>query len=286
MSRKASKIVTYKCINLMNKIRSLVHHLMTLTYYYFGHRKYIRQQIAQLLKRKTSDTAFLIATGPSIKRQNLELLEGRDCFTISNAYLHKDISIVNPIVHGFAAYHQPMDRQNYIHWLIHASERLPKSTSIYTATTNRAVITESGIEESKNVIFGLYDSFARYLWPRFYKYLYLPPQSGPLLLLPLIVAMGYKKICLIGCDHTTMRDYGGFITNFYENKCDVRKHATDPSVWPNILSEFKSNLNLFEQYAMYAHWVEVMGVEIINISDDSWLDQFPFSTIEKETRSG
>jgi hypothetical protein len=245
----------------------------------------MRQQIELLLKRKTSDTAFLVATGPSIKRQNLALLKGRDCYTISNAYLHSDISIVNPIVHGFASYHPPMDRQNYIHWLIHASERLPKYTSIYTPTTNRDVMEDSGIEKSKNVIFGLYNSFSKYLWPRFYKYLYLPPQSGPLLLLPLIFTMGYKKVCLIGCDHTTMRDFGGFVANFYENESDVRKHATDPSVWPNILSELKSNLNLFEQYNMYGYWARVSGIQIVNLSDDSWLDQFPFSSIEKETQS-
>lgn len=267
-------------MSIATKINAWAGHLVTLADYWLRHRRYMEQQISQLRSRKTGDTAFLIATGPSIKRQNLALLQGQDCFTISNAYLHKDIGAINPVAHGFAAYHHPMDRQNYVQWLQQALEKLPSSTSIYTDHSNKAVVAESGIGASRSVVYGLYDSAARRLWPKYCKYLFLPPQSGPLLMLPLIMAMGYRRICLLGCDHTTMRDYGGYITNFYDKTSDVRKHATDPSVWPDIKTELWANIRLFEQYDLYAGWARMLQIEILNLSDDSWVRQFPFSTIE------
>ncbi|MDO8713798.1 MAG: hypothetical protein Q7K13_04885 [Polynucleobacter sp.] len=269
-------------MNVLNKAKSAARRLRGIGEYYFQQRPYMLQQIKMLQLKKTSQTAFLIATGPSVKRQNLALLSGQDCFTISNAYLHGDIADINPLVHGFAEYHQPMDRGNYIQWLQHASATLPHNTSIYTTTSNKGIVAESGIGAHRDVIFGQYDMVARYLWPKCGEYLYLPPQSGPLLMLPMLISMGYKRICLVGCDHTTLRNYGGSIANFYDVASDMRKHATDPSVWTNIISHLEADIVLFKQYEMYARWCAYLGVKIVNLSDDSWLRAFSFSTIEAE----
>ena len=266
---------------VVNKAKSVVRRLRRLIYYYH-HRLYFGEKINWFNQKKSSDTAFLIATGPSIKRQDLSLLKGQDCYTISNAYLHKDIEIIKPIAHGFAAYHQPMDRENYIQWLKQAEERLPRSTVIYTDYSNRDLIEESSIKVSRSVIYGFYDSFAKWLWPKYCKSLFLPPQSGPLLMLPLIVSLGYKKICLLGCDHTTLRNYGKHIENFYPPKEDPRTGATDSNVWTDIVDHLKADIVLFEQYRWYATWLEYFGIEVVNLSDDSWLNIFPISTIEIE----
>jgi len=39
--------------------------------------------------------AFLLAASSSSKQENLKLLAGEDCFSISNFYLHYDIRIIN-----------------------------------------------------------------------------------------------------------------------------------------------------------------------------------------------
>ena len=35
----------------------------------------------------------------------------------------------------------------------------------------------------------------------------LSPQTGPLMIIPVLIYMGYEKIYLLGCDHTVLRDY-------------------------------------------------------------------------------
>jgi len=264
---------------VVTKTKSILRRLSKLIYYYY-HRLYFGEKINWLYQKKSNDTAFLIATGPSIKRQDLSLLKGQDCYTISNAYLHKDIEMIEPIAHGFAAYHQPMDRENYIQWLKQGDERLPRSTVIFTDYLNRELIEESSIEVSRSVIYGFYDSFAKWLWPKYCRYLLLPPQSGPLLMLPLIALLGYKKIYLLGCDHTTLRNYGRHIENFYPPKEDPRIGATDSDVWTDIVDHLKDDIVLFEQYRWYATWLEYLEIEVVNLSDDSWLKIFPSSTIE------
>ena len=62
---------------------------------------------------KTSETAFLIATGPSLKFENLQLLAGHDCYSVSNFFLHPDLNSVNPKIHFFAPWHPPLIRENY-----------------------------------------------------------------------------------------------------------------------------------------------------------------------------
>src|SRR5262245_2341778 len=75
--------------------------------------------------------AFLLTTGPSIKIENLKLLEGEDCFSVSNFFLHEDISLIKPKFHFFAPYHPPLVLDNYIEWLQQADKQLPSETGIF-----------------------------------------------------------------------------------------------------------------------------------------------------------
>src|SRR5947209_6630310 len=56
--------------------------------------------------------AFLIATGPSLKNEDLTTLQGEDCFTVSNFFLHPALNFVRPKYHFFAQIHLPLDELN------------------------------------------------------------------------------------------------------------------------------------------------------------------------------
>ena len=86
--------------------------------------------------------AFLLATGPSIKQQNLTKLEGEYCLSVSNFFLQKDIEIVAPKLHFFASYHEPLVLENYIEWLNLADNTLPKETGIVLGLCNKFLIEE------------------------------------------------------------------------------------------------------------------------------------------------
>ena len=247
--------------------------------YYLYHRSDYEFDMQKLIKRKRSKRAFIIATGPSIKRLDLSLLSGKDCFTISNAFLHDEIKAINPIVHGFCSYHKPMEESNYINWIRMSSCRLPESTFIFTPTQNEKYINSITIN-GRNIVYAYFSYMGQYIWP-FAKMISMSPQAGPLLMLPLVISLGYSEIYLIGCDHTVLRDFGKNITNFYNPEAEVRKNATDSSSWSDIRSELKATITVFNQYEFYESYAKKMGVTIFNLSDDSWLQLFPFADYDE-----
>lgn len=223
--------------------------------------------------------AFLLATGPSINQEDLRLLAGEDCFSISNFYLHDDIQTINPLFHGFAPYHEPMILENYVEWLRQADSALPRQTKILLGHKTFGIVQKFGLFPEREIYY-------LYLAPWAEKncvnleHPILAPQTGPLLLLPLMIYMGYEEIYLLGCDHTVLRDYKKNITNFYSTDKDIRKDATNSNVWRGIEMELRSTLRLIDQYKFYQNILIGTPTNITNLSIDSWLEIFPFEHLE------
>ena len=58
-------------------------------------KKKILQKNKILKNIAKGKVGFLLATGPSINKQDLTKLEKYDCFSLSSFFLHKDLSIIN-----------------------------------------------------------------------------------------------------------------------------------------------------------------------------------------------
>lgn len=244
----------------------------------YAHKERLRKN-AQLQGLGKGKRAFLLATGPSINLENLKVLAGEDCFSISNFYLHEDLPVINPVFHGFAPYHEPMIRENYVEWLRQADQALPPRTKIVLGHQAYDMVQQFGLFPRREVFY-LY--LAPYVSGRQINLLrpLLGPQTGPILLLPLMISMGYERIYLLGCDNTTLRDYKKPITNFYRPEQDMRKNTTDANRLDNIEIEFRATLAVFDQYKYYQDIINGTATSIINLSVDSWLEMFPFVRLE------
>ncbi len=221
--------------------------------------------------------AFLLATGPSIKREDLRLLAGEDCFGISNFYLHEHLQIVNPVFHGFAPYHEPMILDNYVEWLRQADQVLPPQTKIVLGHKTYDMVQKFGLFPKRDVCY-LYLAPSKMCCVDIQRPV-LAPMTGPLLMLPLMIYMGYERIYLLGCDNTTLRDYKKTVSNFYNSDQDMRKAATDRNCWFDIETEFRANLTCFEQYRYYKNLLLNTSTSITNLSVDSWLEMFPMDRL-------
>ena len=216
--------------------------------------------------------AFLLATGPSLKKENLATLKGEDCFSLSNFFLHDDLSTINPKFHFFAPYHKPLVLENYIEWLKQADDKLPPGTNIVLGHTTQKHVEKHNLFQDREVSY-------LFLEPMFsgksdITKAIMEPQTGPIMMLPWLLYMGYSRIYLLGCDHTILRDYGRTTTNFYPVGKDTRANATSGNNWPNISTTLKFVARMFEHYEYYKKSAERSGVQIINLSQDSWLDTF------------
>jgi len=244
----------------------------------YSHKERLRKNEA-LKGLGKGKRAFLLATGPSMSRENLKLLRGEDCFSISNFFLHEDLPVINPIFHGFAPYSEHMIWENYIAWLRRGDQVLPPRTKIVLGHQAYDMEKQFGLFPNREVFY-LY--LAPYTCRRRVNLLrpVLGPQTGPILLLPFMIYMGYEHIYLLGCDNTTLRDYKKSISNFYRPEEDMRINTTNEHSWTNVEIEFKANLTAFGQYNYYKNILAGTSTHIINLSTDSWLEMFPFDRLE------
>jgi hypothetical protein len=225
-----------------------------------------------LLNNKTSSNCYIFATGPSIKRFDVKKLAGRDCFSLSNFYLHKDIKLINPIAHFIAAYHKPLEKKNFVDWVNDMDAKLPKRTILITDSKNKILFQKSKIKDRKIIYIPTFPFNNIMFISRFGSQ--IRPWSISILAIPVIYLVGYKNINLVGCDHTSLRNYKDNIKNFYSKSEDIRKKTTDKSHWDgvNIINVLQNELMLFNQYKSLNLFLKKRNVKIINLSNDSWLD--------------
>lgn len=215
--------------------------------------------------------AFLLATGPSIKNQDLSLLVGEDCFSVSNFFLHKDIDIIKPRLHFFAPYHKPLVLDNFIENWINADRRLPSETNIVLGLPSKKMVEEYNLFPKRKIYYLDFRSL-KYVQNDIEKSI-LAPQTGPIMIMPVLGYMGYTRINLVGCDMNMLKDYGNNVENFYEK--DPRENATDKGRWQGIVYEMEANLIMMKQYKMYYDYFKRRGVVVQNLSPISWIDFVP-----------
>lgn len=219
--------------------------------------------------------AFILATWPSINKDNLKVLSNEDCFSVSNFFLHNDINIINPKFHFFAPYHKPLILENYVEWLKQADKILPKNTNIFLWHTTKELVDKYKLFPNRKI-------FYLYLTPFSYKYNFnitrpvLSPRTWPQMIIPVLMYMWYKEIYLLWCDHNTLKTYWAERKDFYDRDKDVRENAADKNsrMW-NIIEFMEAILNTFKQYNIYKKMAEKNKTIIINLSEESWLDVFP-----------
>ncbi|OHX65695.1 hypothetical protein [Flammeovirga pacifica] len=243
-------------------------------------QKDLIEENSLLKNTKKGKRCFLIATGPSLKLEDLNLLKGEDCYTISNAFLHKSIKEINPIAHFFAPYHKPLVLENYKDWLKKSDEILPENTIIVTGHKNLEYFSPFEVFPNRDIKYLYFsrhtDKFLDITKP------IIPPVTGPQMMIPYLLYLGYEKIYLLGCDSTIMRDFKkASINHFYDTKKeDIRKNASDKNSWGNSVEQFESQLNQFKLYEYFAKQLKGGNQTIINLSKDSWIDCYPFDTLE------
>lgn len=246
------------------------------------------EEFSSLARLRQSDACFVIATGPSIKEQDLSCLQGRDVYSVSNFFLHPHLEIIRPRAHFFAPWHEPMSESNYLDWLSLGDEKLPPETRIFLGESDRQRVVQRDIFHERQCH---YLRLAHEYFPARSLDLTKPllwPMTGPLMIIPVVLSLGYTKIYLLGCDHNTLLSFcdRSPIRNFYSPEQDMRINATSADSWDNsnMMRELEANLVIHKQYAYYRKLIEgyYPKVTILNLSPTSWLDVFPradFSSI-------
>ena len=246
--------------------------------YFIFFPKQILQKNKILKNIAKGKVGFLLATGPSINKQDLTKLEKYDCFSLSSFFLHKDLNIINPKYHFFAPYHEPLIIEDWVKWINLADKSLPKSTKIVLSIKDYNKVKDLGLLKNRDIT---YLHFSKFIDVKNLDITGPLPdmQTHPLMVLPFMIYMGYKEIYLLGCDSNNLKNYGHKIENFYDQNLEIKKGASSP--WSfGIIKELENNLSVFNQFLKYKELGDKLNIKIVNLSEDSWLDFFDKNNYE------
>lgn len=236
---------------------------------------------------------FILATGPSINKQDLRPLNNEICIAISNFYKHKNIKEINPLYHVEAARHYPFDFEN----LKESFEGFDKFYSDYT-------IYFFGHTSYDYSIFNFLMQNPQFKKENMYflNYNYVIPldednynhekvwdickplfgaRSAVCCAIQLAVYMGFKDIFLLGCDHDfityTNRKRYNYFYDYEETEGQV-----DPAGWPSSKEEwFLIYHKKWKEYNLMQKYLKSKGQTIYNATEGGQLDVFPLVTLEE-----
>lgn len=236
--------------------------------------------------RHQGQRCFILATGPSVQRQDLNLLKDEICIAVSQFYLHQDIKTIAPRYHLIAPWHPPfdfaivqkvfddfanyysdLDVTYFFGYRRYAYSILDFLTAFPTyCTTNMNFLHYNGIglDESNYTDGALWDICRPLFEIRTVIY-------GAI---QLAAYMGFDEIYLIGCDHDYLEDVKRVSGHhFYQEQKGVNdaQHlgAFSTEKW------FKEYHDRWCHYRLMQSYLESHHQRIYNATAGGMLDVFP-----------
>lgn len=255
-----------------------------ITYYKFKH---LIEKNTQLKGIHKDDRCFIIGSGPSIEKQNLSLLKDEVIIALNNFYVHPTFNEVmdgkRPKYYLTAPTHGPNNKETWAKWLEDISLHTPHKTKMIFGVNNypdniACILEEYRLFNEKDVFW--YATTNRYVEKYGFKERYMnltqPVMScnaASVYALMFAVYMGFKKIYLIGIEHSQLCcRLNNSRKNFYKKalhqKNEKGRSSTDQLV---------SLVRTFYQYESISKFSES---QIVNLSIDSLLDMFEYEDFE------
>lgn len=244
-------------------------------------RQHILERNKALHNRHAGERCFIVATGPSIKEQDLKPLKQEVCISVSNFFVHPDYAYISPRYHCMAAFCHPNTEEAWAAWMQSLADSLqeknPHSELIFpisdikrngkiASLSERPVFyleTGAGIEIAETGI-----DLQRAT---------ITPQSIPVMALQIALYMGFKEIYLLGCDHDWILSLYDSKHFYSEDEHAVVRLMGANKCWEGIDIEDmgRSYVFLWQQYKLLRHLAAQQGVSICNATKGGLLDVFP-----------
>jgi len=269
---------------LKERIKStpLIGHLTVSLY-----SKYLRYRNRKFLsKNKTLRDAkrgarcFIIATGPSIKTQDLKPLKGEFCISVSNFFLHPDFNVIKPEFHLFVASHPPVTEEQYGAWFKDAEKRFPPGQKVLISITDKHIVERYKAFKNNDVFYyslghkPLKDSID------FSKDIPMMQTSAQTAMY-LALYLGTKEMVLLGCDHDWLLHLGE-TRHFYNEKQSVLTQKGYNEWFEEDLEvQFSSHVHLWQVYKQIRAYCSKRNIPIYNCTPTSLLDVFPKKKLEE-----
>ncbi len=236
------------------------------------------------------ERCFILATGPSINKENLKLLKDETCFAVSMFYLHKDIHLIDPLYHVDAAMHAPFGfdflDENFKAFENYYSDK----TTFFFGHTNyeysyyNYLTTNSHLRKDNTFFLNYVLSTVLDEWNHMNQNLWditkslFSAQSVVYCAIQIAAYMGFKDIYLLGCDYDHIANSRRKrSTHFYGDT----KGLDDSGSWPSMEEILFRYLLMWKQYRLMKSYLSSRGITVYNATEGSYLDIFQTVSLEK-----
>jgi hypothetical protein len=245
-------------------------------------REYHRSRVGPILRRNAElknrhegARCFILATGPSIARQDIAALEGEWSIGLSNFFVHKDYRTIRPRYHAIPKICvPPMTEEDAIRWLRDMDAKTGDA-EIVLSIGDRNLVERERLFRGRQVRYlfhwgdweeGLRDVDLTRALPMV--------QSSPVLALQLALYMGAREIYLLGCDHDWLLHHGES-RHFYPEERHAGTNRPGFTEWTELEHQFLCYRNLWKQYRLIRDLAARRKATIFNATPGSMLDVFP-----------
>jgi hypothetical protein len=237
------------------------------------------------------ERCFILATGPSIKTQNLRPLKNELCISVSQFYLHKDIEIISPKYYVLAPSHHPFDFNDVIK-IFEGLEKCYSDDATYFLGYSSYIYSyyrflENYSQYKNNNQYFINYSMNQSLEESNYsnKAIWEIDQS-PFAIRTVIYSaiqvalyMGCKEIYLIGCDHDYLNDTSRVTNHHFYKEEDGISDAEHLSSF-NTERWFEEYYFRWKQYRLIREYAQQKGCNIFSATEGGMLDVFPRVRLE------
>jgi len=230
----------------------------------------------QFRNKHRGQRCFVLATGPSIREQDLRPLRKEWCIGVSEFYKHERYRLIKPAYYAFAANHPPFTDDDMLRQL-HEMKQQSQNETFFFALKDRTVAERSDllsdwcqvhyIDFCKNWSLDTIDLTARVR----------SPCGAGFMATIIAIYMGFSEIYLVGCDHDHLWKWDG-VTPFTRHNYYGHFYDGEPAMGyepMDVDQELKSTLKTREEYKWAARVAQRQGSRIYNANPRNYLGVVP-----------
>lgn len=233
-------------------------------------------------KEMSRRRAFLLATGPSLKKVDLDILVGECCITMSNFFVHPQFQSLKPAYHVLAPSHPPITSKEYSFFLQDAFDHMKHPITLFMGESDRHIVEKMDMPDNIQVYY--YKSGGKFPIDLTKTIPTVRTVVHPAL--HLAIYLGIKELHLLGVDHSWISHYG-VSQHFYEER--------ESKLVQNSYNEWrhKDKGTLFKGYGLtwdvyreLRDFYAPKGIRVFNLNPNSMLDIFPFKDLKELLNGG
>lgn len=245
---------------------------------------YNTDNLLLLRNKHQGERCFILASGPSINKQDLKLLENEYTIAVSQFFLHPEIDKIRPNYHCFAPQHPPFDDSTNKIIFDNYNSNYSFPVKSFIGTSNFEFSYYNYLKNNKQ--YNVDAEFIDYslgcqldetnfqdenVWDITKKP--FSPRTVIYTAIQVAYYLGFKEIYLIGVDHDYLNELNREGHHFYKEE----KSFSDSAHLEQFSKErwFEEYYYRWKQYRLMKEFLNSKGVKIFNSTEGGMLDVFP-----------